>query len=59
MLKQISDPRQAQEQNPSLDERIARLRRRQTALTQLIDSLTAYAQYAGQESDLNHACYLV
>jgi hypothetical protein len=46
MPKQICDP-EAQEQSPSLDERIARLRRRWIALTQLIDSLTAYAQYAG------------
>jgi hypothetical protein len=56
MPKQMCDPRQAQEQSPTLDERIAHLRRRRTALTQLIDSLTAYAQYAGQESDLTYAC---
>ena len=58
MPKQMCDPRQAQEQSPGLDERIVHLRRRRTALTQLIDSLTAYAQYAGQESDLTYACHL-
>lgn len=57
MPKQICDPRQAKEQSPSLDERIAHLRRRRTALTQLIDSLTAYAQYAGQEFGLTYACH--
>ena len=57
MPKQMCDSRQAQEQSPTLYERIAHLRRRRTALTQLIDSLTAYAQYAGQESDLTYACH--
>ena len=51
MPKQICDP-EARELRPSLDESIARLRRRQIALTQLIDSFTAYAEYAGQESDV-------
>jgi hypothetical protein len=46
MPKQIWD-QEAQEQSLSLDERIDRLRRRRIALTRLIDSLTAYAQYAG------------
>jgi hypothetical protein len=36
----------------NLDGRIAELRRRQAILTNLIDSLSAYARYAGQESDL-------
>ena len=54
MPKQICDP-EARELSPSLDERIARLRRRQIALTQLIDSFTAYAEFAGQESDLTRA----
>jgi hypothetical protein len=52
MPKQICDPK-ARELRPSLNERIARLRRRQIALTQLIDSFTAYAEYGGQESDVN------
>jgi hypothetical protein len=56
MPKQIRDPWQALEQSPTLDERITHLRRQRTALTQLIDSLTAYAQYAGQESDLTYPC---
>jgi hypothetical protein len=56
MQEQICEPRQTQEQSPGLDGRIARLRCRRTALVQLIDSLTAYAEYAGQESDLTYAC---
>jgi hypothetical protein len=56
--KQICDPRQARERSPSLDERIARLHRRRMALTQLMDLLTAYAHYAGQESDLTYVCHL-
>ena len=58
MRKQICDPRQAREQSPSLDERIAGLRRHRTTLTQLIDSLTAYAQCAGQESGLTYTCHV-
>lgn len=46
MSKQICAPPRASDQRPRLDEQIAQLRRRQTALTGLIDSLTAYAQYA-------------
>jgi hypothetical protein len=42
----------------SLDERIAQLRRRRTALTQLMDSLTAYAHCAGRESGLTYVCRL-
>jgi hypothetical protein len=54
MSQQTGDPQQAREHSPSLDERIARLRLRRSALTHLIDSLTAYAQYAGQQSDLTY-----
>jgi hypothetical protein len=58
MQKQTYDPRPAREQSPSLSERIAHLRRRRTALTRLIDSLTVYAQCARQESGLTYTCYL-
>jgi hypothetical protein len=40
MSQQTGDPRKAWENRPSLDERIAGLRRRRSALTHLIDSLT-------------------
>src|ERR1039457_576810 len=56
MSQQIGDPRQARAHRPSLDERIAGLRRHRSALTHLIDSLTAYAQYGGQQSDLTYLC---
>jgi hypothetical protein len=52
MPKQIGDPRQVLRHSPSLDERIAGLRRRRRAVTHLIDSLTTYAHFAGHESDL-------
>lgn len=50
MPKQICDSQQAREDGPSLDERIAWLRRRRAALTQAMGSLTAYARCAGRES---------
>ena len=56
MSQQTGDPRKAWENRSSWDERIAGLRRRRSALTHLIDSLTAYAQYAGQQSDLTYLC---
>jgi len=56
--KQFCAPKPTPTPIPSLNERIARLRRRRTALSQLIDSLTEYAQYAGQESDLTYECHL-
>ena len=56
MPKQIGEPRQAREHSPSLDERIAGLRRQRRALTQLIDSLTAYADLGGRESGLTYLC---
>jgi hypothetical protein len=58
MPKQIGDPSQAREHSSSLDEPIARLRRRRRALTQLIDSLAAYTQYAGQEFGLTYVCHV-
>jgi hypothetical protein len=58
MPKQLCATYRAEEHSPSLDERIARLRRRRTALMQLIESLNAYARYDGQESDLTYACHL-
>jgi hypothetical protein len=54
MQKHICNLTHAQEQRPSLTERIARLRRRQTAATQLIASLTAYAELADRESELTY-----
>ena len=56
MSQQIGDPRQPREHRQSLDELIAGLRRRRSALTHLIDSLSTYAQYAGQQSDLTYLC---
>ena len=56
MSQQIGGPRQAREHRPSLDERIAGLHRHRSALTHLIDSLTAYAQYDGHRSDLTYLC---
>jgi hypothetical protein len=57
MSKQTCDPRPVQEERAlSLSEQIDGLRRRQTAVKQLIDSLTAYAEYAVQGSDLTYGC---
>lgn len=58
MTHQICDLREAREHSPSLDERIAGLRRRRKTLTHLIDSLTAYAHDAGQQSDLTYVRHL-
>ena len=58
MLKQICDRRKTRTLGPSLTERIAQLRRRRTALTVLMDSLTAYAHYASLDTNLTYACHL-
>ena len=52
MPKQKHDSPHTHKRNQNLHGRIAHLRRRQTTLINLIDSLRAYARYAGQECDL-------
>ena len=57
MTTQICGRQRARKQSPRLEERIDRLRQRRTVLTQLIDSLGAYIQYGGQDSDLTTDCH--